>query len=173
VLRDAGLEIVERDLGCIDLYGTFGPWQMTSVESRAHYEDLFQSRAGDFDPRVHSRMSRADELTAVGYRQALNNRNAFAEAFAAELGGDFLLMPTTPLLPPKVSDLSDDAEFGRANLLALRNPSLANCADGCSLAMPYRQSGLTLSAMLIGVRNNDAALLGCGKAVEEVLAGLG
>jgi len=172
-LRDTGFEIVERDLGCIDLYGKFAPWQMTSVESRAHYEDLFQGRAEDFDPRVHSRMFRADELNAVGYRQAVNDRNAFAEAFASELGGDFLLLPTTPLLPPTVSDLSDDAEFGRANLLALRNPSLANCADGCSLAMPFGHNDLTLSAMLIGTRKNDAALLACGKAVEAVLSRLG
>ncbi|WP_346913832.1 amidase family protein [uncultured Roseibium sp.] len=171
-LRAAGFEIIERDLGVVDLYTQVPPWHMTSVESRAHYEDHFQGSPYKFDPRVYARMGRAGEITAVEYRQTLNRRAAFAEAFAEELGEDLLIMPTTPILPPSREELiADDEAFNRLNLLALRNPSLANVADGCAIALPYDHQDKTLSAMLVGAKAKDQTLLSAAKAVEAVLKG--
>ncbi|GLQ05054.1 amidase family protein [Sneathiella chinensis] len=166
--RAAGLEVVERSLSCMEPYGQIPTWHLTSVESRAHYEHWFQNDRDRFDPRVSARMGRADEISAVEYRQTLNRRTDFIDLFRDELGDDLLFLPTTPMLPPKVSELEDDAEFGRLNLLALRNPSLANVADGCGLALPYRHEGTTLSAMLIGANGQDDALLATGKTLEAL-----
>ncbi|WP_428686862.1 amidase family protein [Roseibium sp.] len=171
-LVEAGFEVIEKDLACIDLYQHIPPWQMTSVESRAYYEDHFRASPDQFDSRVHSRMARADELTAVQYRQTLNRRAAFIAAFRDELGDDMLLLPTTPTLPPKIEDLADDGTFNHLNLLALRNPSLANVADACGIALPFSHEGTVLSAMLIAAGGRDQALLASSKAVEEVLTGL-
>ncbi|WP_395174560.1 amidase family protein [Roseibium alexandrii] len=168
-LRAAGFEVVEKDLAVIDLYAKVPPWHMTSVESRAHYEDHFQTSPEKFDPRVHARMGRAEEISAVEYRQTLNRRQTLIQAFAEEVGDDVLLLPTTPILPPKIADLADDANFNRLNLLALRNPSLANVCDGCGIALPYRSADQTLSAMLIAPGGQDEKLLACAKAVEAVL----
>ncbi|MCV0425609.1 MAG: amidase [Roseibium sp.] len=170
VLRNAGLDVIEKDLDCIKLYDQVPPWHMTSVESRAHYEDHFQASPGQFDPRVHARMGRAEEISAVEYRQTLHRRVAFIEAFDRELGEDILLLPTTPKLPPKIEDLADDETFNRLNLLALRNPSLGNVADACGIALPYQHGGNTLSAMLIASGGRDEALLACAKVVEANLS---
>ena len=169
-LRDAGLEIVEKDLDCIRLYDQVPPWHMTSVESRAHYEDHFQASPDQFDPRVHARMGRAEEISAVEYRQTLNRRATFIDAFNRELGKDILLLPTTPKLPPKIDNLADDDTFNRLNLLALRNPSLGNVADACGIALPYQHDNNTLSAMLIASGGRDEALLACAKVIEPDLA---
>jgi len=171
-LRAAGLGVREKEFRAISLYDRVPPWHMTSVESRAHFEDHFRNRPDDFDPRVHSRMARAEEISAVEYRQTLNRRAEFITAFHEELGENMLLLPTTPILPPEIDSLSDDAAFNRLNLLALRNPSLANVADACAIALPYRHAGKTLSAMLIAGGGRDGPLLACAKAVEEVLAGV-
>lgn len=171
-LRGAGLEVIEKELVCLELYEQVPPWHMTSVESRAHYEDHFQSSPEQFDPRVHARMARADEISAVEYRQTLNRRVEFIAAFNAELGQDQLLLPTTPKLPPKIEDLADDEAFNRLNLLALRNPSLGNVADACSIALPYQHADNTLSAMLIARGGRDRALLACAKVVEKVCRSL-
>lgn len=168
-LRKAGLDIVERDLATIAQYERVPPWHMTSVESRAHYETHFQNAANQFDPRVHARMARSEEISAVDYRQTLNRRNDFIAAFGNELDDDILLLPTTPTLPPKIEELADDADFNHLNLLALRNPSLANVADACSIALPYQHDGRTLSVMLIAPGGQDNNLLPCAKAVEAVL----
>ncbi|TYC48588.1 amidase [Rhodobacterales bacterium] len=171
-LRDAGFDVIEKELDCISLYGEVPPWHMTSVESRAHFEALFQSRPSDFDPRVHARMGRAGEISAIEYRQTLNRRAAFIKAFREELGDDMLLLPTTPILPPSVESLEDDGTFNTQNLLALRNPSLANGANACSIALPYAHEGTTLSAMLVAAGGHDQTLLACAKAVEAVLGKL-
>lgn len=169
-LRAAGFEIAERRIEAIELHKQIAAWHLTSVESRAHYEAFFQNRAGDFDPRVHARMARADEISAVTYRQTLNRHKAFVRAFADELGADLLLLPTVPILPPALETLRDDEAFNRLNLLALRNPSLANSANGCSVALPFRQDGLVLSAMLTGAGGMDVPLLAAAKAAEAALS---
>lgn len=168
-LRETGLEIVEREIGAMSLYDSVPPWHMTSVESRAHYEPHFQASADQFDPRVHARMGRAEEISAVEYRQTLNRRQHFIAAFRDEIGKDMLLLPTTPRLPPRIEELADDDAFNRLNLLALRNPSLANVADACAIAMPYRHADSTLSAMLVAAGGRDAELLACAKCVEAGL----
>lgn len=168
-LRETGLEIVEREIAAISLYDSVPPWHMTSVESRAHYEPHFQASADQFDPRVHARMGRAEEISAVEYRQTLNRRQHFIAAFRDEIGKDMLLLPTTPRLPPRIEELADDDAFNRLNLLALRNPSLANVADACAIAMPYRHADSTLSAMLVAAGGRDAELLACAKCVEAGL----
>ncbi len=170
-LKKAGFEIVEKDLGIIDLYNQVPPWHMTSVESRAHYENHFQKTPEKFDPRVHARMGRAEEISAVEYRQTLNRREVLIKAFAEEVGNDILLLPTTPILPPKIVDLADDDAFNSLNLLALRNPSLANVCDACGIALPYKNGGKTLSAMLIAPGGQDENLLAVAKSVEAALAG--
>ena len=168
-LRDAGFEIVERDLECISLYDQVPPWHMTSVESRAHYETYFRKNADEMDRRVYSRMARAAEISAIEYRQTINRRQKLIAAFREELGDGLLILPTTPILPPKLEDVAEAADFNRLNLLALRNPSLANVTDACSIAMPYRHDGHTMSVMLVAKGGSDQKLLAVAKSVEAAL----
>jgi len=168
-LKDQGFDIVEVPLDCISTYEGVPPWHLTSVEARGHYDRFFQEQADQFDARVHARMALADKLTAVEYRKTVNRREKFVREFSQELADDLLLMPTTPILPPQLSILSDDDQFNRHNLLALRNPSLANVGNGCGLALPFSHGGKCLSAMLIGAKDRDHQLLACGKAIEAVI----
>jgi aspartyl-tRNA(Asn)/glutamyl-tRNA(Gln) amidotransferase subunit A len=169
-LSEAGASITDEPLAFLDSYAKIAPWQLTSVECRAHFEAAFQSQAELFDPRVHSRMARADELSAVQYRQMLNQRTQFVDAMREGLAGRVLLLPTVAILPPTLASLEVDATFNQLNLMALRNTSLANIGDGCSLVIPYRYQGVTLSAMLIGVAGSDLNLLSVGRELERQIA---
>lgn len=166
-LADAGVEIIDSPLDFLEDYRDIAPWKLTSVECRAHFETAFQQQAELFDPRVYSRMARADELSAVQYRQALNQRQRFAQRMNRELAGRALLLPTVAILPPAMESLQDDDVFTQMNLLALRNTTLANMGDGCSLALPYDYQGRRLSAMLIGAAGADASLLHLGNELER------
>ncbi|RVU86087.1 amidase [Leucothrix sargassi] len=166
-LRDSELDLQEGTLSFLEDYNEIAPWQLTSVECRAHFEDAFQNQSEQFDPRVHSRMGRADELSATQYRQMFNRRSQFAEAMTQQLSERMLLLPTVAILPPKAADMADDAIFTAQNLLALRNTSIANIGDACSLAIPYQHNGITLSAMLISANGNDVSLLAAGRALER------
>lgn len=172
-LSGAGMAITDEPLAFLDSYAKIAPWQLTSVECRAHFETAFQNRSVLFDPRVHSRMARADELSAVQYREMLNLRTQFVEAMSEGLAGRVLLLPTVAILPPTLASLEDDETFTRMNLMALRNTSLANIGDGCSLAIPYQHNGVTLSAMLVAAGGDDVSLLAAGRELERQIAQLG
>ena len=169
-LSSAGMKVKDEPLAFLENYAKIAPWQLTSVECRAHFEKPFQEQAELFDPRVHSRMTRADELSAVQYRQTLNLRTQFVEAMNKGLAGRVLLLPTVAILPPTALSLQDDAVFTQQNLMALRNTSLANIGDACSLAIPFKYQGVTLSAMLVSVGGTDADLLVAGRELEKIIA---
>ena len=84
---------------------------------------------------------------------------------------DLLAYPTVPIIPPAIANFEKDADFARLNLLILRNPSVINMLDGCSISVPMTQApeppaGLMLSAPT----GRDKALFIAAAAVEKVLA---
>ncbi len=168
LLRGAGLAVEQRSLSALEAMKSLPVWQFSCVESRAEYEDAFQTRKASLDPRVAARMARADEVSAVGYRQTLNQRAELITAFDAELDGRVLLMPTVPILPPRFEAVQDDADFGRINLQALRNPTIANVMDGCSLSLPFRHAQDTIGVMLIAAGQSDPALLDLAERCETL-----
>lgn len=172
LLANENVDIHEEDLQSTDCLEHLQNWMITSVEARSLYEDLYQSRAADIDPYVFARLARADELTSVEYQQARNLRAAFVKAFKAELGEEFLILPTSPILPPDRSVLDDADMFNMTNLRASSHTSMGNLADACALALPYRFGGEVLSLMVVGPKRQDERLLACGKALEPLLAKL-
>ncbi len=136
---------------------------------RAHIE-----RAADlYDPRVISRIRRGAAMTAADYIDVLQARTRWIRAVERRIRGyDALVMPTTPLTAPRIADLADEAEYGRVNLLMLRNPTLINFLDGCAISLPCHQPGdapvgLTLAAR----RGEDQRLFAVAAAAERLLPG--
>ncbi len=168
-LENAGFVIQREVFASLEHYKNLPIWQFAAVEARAAYDDQFAAHYDDLDPRVASRMARADEVDAVAYRKTVDQREALIPAFEAELGERVLLLPTTPILPPKFSELEQDEAFGRSNLLALRNPSLANVLDCCSVSLPWGGSKTPIGVMLTATAHRDRALLDLAKSVEKTL----
>lgn len=166
-LRRAGFPIMEKPLASLERYKTLPVWHFSAVESRAHYQDEYLRSPDAFDPRVLRRMQRADEVSAVQYCRTLQARERLIAAFAEELGDDFLLMPTVAMLPPAFDAFRREEDYDRLNLLALRNTSLANVTDGCSLSLPFRYRGHLLGAMLTAPGGRDLDLLAAGRRLEE------
>ena len=83
---------------------------------------------------------------------------------------DGLLAPTVPITPPQFGELADDAEYGRLNLLILRNPTVANMLDLCAISLPNHRPGeLPSGLMLVGRNGMDNHLLCQARAIESVL----
>jgi aspartyl-tRNA(Asn)/glutamyl-tRNA(Gln) amidotransferase subunit A len=162
--------VVVRRLASLDDYKTLPVWHFSAVESRAHYQDQFRQSPDGFDPRVLRRMQRADEVSAVDYCRTLQHRFRLIAAFTQEIGADCLLMPTVAILPPAFDDVRADTDFDRLNLLALRNTTLANVMDGCSLSLPFGHAGHMLGAMLTAAGGRDLDLLATGKVLQDLVA---
>ena len=101
----------------------------------------------------------------AGLRALDRERVAWA---AATAGYDAVLMPTTANLPPDVERLlSDPALYAAENLLALRNPTLANLLGLCALTLP---TGVPCCGLMLMARGgDDARLLRLGHAAERAL----
>lgn len=145
----------------------------TAAESYAVHRRHLAEREEAYDPRVSVRVKRGAGQSAADYLDIVVARRALVTRAAARLAPyDALLMPTVAIVPPRIADLStDDDAYGRANLLALRNPTLINMIDGCAISLPLTgPGGAPVGLMLAGAPGTDAALLALAAGVEATLA---
>ena len=142
-----------------------------AAEAYGWHRELLVARGNEYDPRVSIRILRGREQDAADFVQLRAARDALVVEAGAQISNfDAIAMPTTPILPPTLSAMQDDAAYGRANILALRNPTLINMMDGCAISLPASRPGEPpVGLMLASVANNDRNLLAIGMAVETVL----
>lgn len=145
---------------------------LTAAEAWWWHRDLIDRAAAKYDPRVVSRILRGKEISAADYLDVQQARVAWtAETERAIEGFDALVLPTVPVVAPKVAELaaSDDAYF-RANGLVLRNPTLVNFLDGAALSLPCQEPGTgPVGLMVAGPAMSDRRVLSLGLAMEPVL----
>lgn len=137
-----------------------------------HWHRALIEKAGSrYDPRILMRIRRGADLTAAEYLDLIEARTQWIAAVEMRLAPfDALVMPTVPVIAPRIADLEEDAAFGATNLLMLRNPTLINFLDGCALSLPCHDSGeAPVGLMLAGPRGSDRRIVALGLAVETAL----
>lgn len=84
---------------------------------------------------------------------------------------DALIMPTVPVVPPALAPLvASDEIYTKTNLLVLRNPSIINFLDGCSISLPcHKPSEAPVGLMLSSMKDQDERLLSLAQACEAAL----
>jgi Asp-tRNA(Asn)/Glu-tRNA(Gln) amidotransferase A subunit family amidase len=122
---------------------------------------------------VALRIRRGASISAADYIDLQAARKAWiARMEHAMQGYDALLCPTVPTVPPEIAPLldSDDAFFA-SNALMLRNTSVINLLDGCSISLPCQSPDeLPVGLMLSCSAMKDELLLALALQVERVLA---
>lgn len=161
------VEIPEFDgIAAINSKGGF-----TAAESYSWHKNLLQTKAAVYDPRIRARIERGALQSAADYIEITEARqNLVADATRKLSGYDAFLMPTTPILPPRLAELEDDDAFARINLLALRNPAIVNMIDGCSISIPIHAADAPpVGLMISGCAGQDLQLLKRASRIAEVL----
>ena len=99
------------------------------------------------------------------WRKLKNLRQSF---YDKTMQYDFILAPTSPILPPNMEKLiRDEKYYDTQNLLALRNTRLFNFLGACALTLP---TGFpSCGVMLIGRPNAEEQLLRNGIALENLI----
>jgi aspartyl-tRNA(Asn)/glutamyl-tRNA(Gln) amidotransferase subunit A len=141
---------------------------LAAAEAYALHRTLLEQHGDQYDPRVSMRILKGRDLHVDDLRQA---RAAVIESVDARTRSfDALVMPTVPIIPPPLAAFELDADYIRLNALVLRNPSLANFLDRCSISLPIHQPGTApVGLMLIGQHAEDERLLGVADAIERAL----
>ena len=146
---------------------------LIAAEAWAWHAPLLSQREADYDPRVATRMRRGAAMTAAEYITLQSERRQWIAAVGARLRDfDALLMPTVPVIAPRIADVNASEEaYGRANLLMLRNPTLINFLDGCALSLPCHLEGeAPVGLMVAGTHGQDTQIMSLGAAIEQVLS---
>ncbi|MDA9171331.1 amidase family protein [Alphaproteobacteria bacterium] len=166
---DAGINIEEVDLPILESYKKIPLWQFAAVECQTEYYDSYLETPDLIDPNILKRMDRANEVKAVEYALLLKIRQKMITNYNENFGNHFLLMPTVTIKPPLIKDCNDTAFYDEANLISLKNTTLANFMNGCSISIPFKNRDTTLGIMINGSTNMDQNLLDIGTVIEEIL----
>ncbi len=142
-----------------------------AAEAHQWHRALLADQGAVYDPRVRVRIERGGAMTAGDMLTLVADRaRIIASMDEATAAYDAVVMPTAPIAPPRLDALGDDAEYGRVNALVLRNPSLANFLDRCSISLPCHRAGEPPAGfMLMGETGGDARLFAVAAALEPVL----
>lgn len=143
------------------------------VEAAAwHKRYLDGGRGDEYDQRVVSRIVAGAGMPAHAYARLLQERaRLIAETAALMDGLDALVWPTVPFTAPTLESLSTDAAYHKANLLALRNSTVANLLDGCAISLPCPSTDKPVGLTLAALHGSDDQLLAVAAVLESILKG--
>jgi Asp-tRNA(Asn)/Glu-tRNA(Gln) amidotransferase A subunit family amidase len=170
-LSAAGVQIKEIPLHMLaeakELY------LISPYEAYPWHKELLSKRSAEYDPRVVKRILMGAEASQADREQLLQTRVEWkARLEKATKGFDAMVMPTVPIVAPKIDALNaSETNFFEANRLLLRNPSIINLMDGCAISLPiHRPSELPVGLMLACSAMSDARLLSIAALIERQLS---
>jgi aspartyl-tRNA(Asn)/glutamyl-tRNA(Gln) amidotransferase subunit A len=142
-----------------------------AAEAYAWHRDLLAAKRNGYDPRIRLRIERGERITAADYLELQDARRRLVAALDARTREvDATIMPTVPIVPPRIAELEDERDYNRMNLHILRNTALGNFFDRCSISLPcHREGEPPVGLMLVGETMGDVRLFSIATAIEAVL----
>jgi aspartyl-tRNA(Asn)/glutamyl-tRNA(Gln) amidotransferase subunit A len=141
-------------------------------EAYAWHRALLAEKGDGYDPRIRMRIERGERMSATDYVELVAARGRLIAALDARTRDvDGLIMPTVPIVPPRIAELDGERDYNRINMHILRNTALANFFDRCSISMPCHHAGeAPVGLMLVGETLGDTKLFSIAAAVEGVVS---
>ena len=172
-LRALGVKVIDIDFKALDnLPSINAKGGFAAAEAFAWHRDYLKEQADLYDPRVSGRILKGAEQSAADYIELRRARQALireAQGVMDRLAA--LIYPTVPMIAPRLSELADDDEYARLNVLALRNPSVANFLDTCAISIPIHSvDEPPVGLNVLGHPGGDEALLALAAGLERELS---
>ncbi len=168
IINEINLDILE------ELRPANNPKSIVAAEAFALHRNRLNTDAHqDYDPFVASRINSGNNISAADYiaqlsirRQAMNLVQQQTRFY------DALLMPTSPIIPPKINTLSTIDAKMKMSGMALRNTALANFLDRPTISIPCHKPGAApVGLSLMGSHKHDRRLLAIATGAESVIRG--
>ncbi len=136
--------------GCTEAYAIFRQGGLAAPEFCAFLKAELPDRMDRLDPVVRLRVEGAESLSSVDYLLRVRTLREAARRASTAFGmADVLAMPTVAITPPRLDAIQDPEAYRRANMLVLRNTSMANLLGLCALTLPI---GLDAQGMPVGLQ---------------------
>jgi len=162
---DEKISLVDDMIG-VNAKGGFAPTEAYSI-----HRQRLKERGDGVDPFIRVRIERGGTVPSYDYIEMAQTRRQLVQAMDARMGElDALVLPTTPIVAPRIAEVAESDEFGRKNALLLRNTNPVNFFDLCAISLPLpRQNGLSTGLMLVARNGQDRRLFNIAAAVEKCL----
>lgn len=157
---------------CEQVYEIFCKGGLAAPELAAYMQMNFPEKIPRLDPVVRARVEGADQVSSVEYlRRKAMLKQCGEQAVSLFANVDVLITPTVAISPPLISEIGNAADYGKTNLLALRNTSIGNLFGWCALSMPVGLDGnrMPVGMQLIAPPMQESRLLGIAAIIEKHL----
>jgi len=130
------------------------------------------THAAGVDPIVAGRLGKGADIAAHDYVRAVRARNALIAAMDDRLRDiDVLVLPSTPIVAPRLDELTEPKAFMQRNAMLLRNTTIGNFFDLTGVSVPLPRDGLPPVGLMLMARNgHDRQLLRIAAAVEKLFS---
>lgn len=176
-LAAAGLQVERRRFGELDAFERTMARHGTLVTAEAYYilRDALDGPRGQLiGKNTASRLRNGARMSAYDLLAIQQSRKALCASVAAKLKpAKLLMMPTIPRSAPAIATLEASAErFAQVNLQTMRNTSLGNFFNLCSVTLPCGKdaNGIPIGLLICGLAGSDSQLLGAALCIERELA---
>ena len=142
-------------------------------EAWAWHKELIGRRGNEYDSLVAPRIRRGAEMSAADYIDLLGHRADLQKRVSAITSNyDAVITPTCAIVAPTLDEVSTAEGFTKRNMLLLRNTTVGNFLDRCSISLPCHAAGeLPVGFMLMGEAMADKRLFGIARSVAAVVKG--
>lgn len=166
-LQNAGADTEVIELECVSEAMSLAP-KLFAPEAYATWRAAIEAEPDKMFGPVRERFRGGASVMAVDYIAAWQRLDVLRGVYAKETSAfDAVILPTVPILPPNLQEVTDDPEFfASENLLALANTRIGNLMGLAGLTMP---TGVPSCGILFQGPSEER-LLRVGKAAEEALA---
>lgn len=168
-LTELGIKITEIELSELDEIPHLNKHGgIAAAEAYMWHRDQLETSFDQYDPRVATRIMNWVGQTEQDYQNLLEARRIAIAAVNSETAGyDAIMCPTVPTIAPTISSLKDDDEYLKQNMLMLRNPSIFNLLDRCSISIPcHKEETAPVGLMISGHNGDDRKILSIAAALE-------
>ena len=173
LLEQAGAILVPITIpNCDEVYRVFQAGGLGAPELSEFLQRTMPNKLQELDPVVKLRIEGADTLSSVEYLQRIAVIHQSAQTIRPVFQQvDVWLNPTIAITPPKLTEIADVEAYKQANMLVLRNTSIANLMNLCAVTLPVGKdaAGMPVGLQLSGPSNQEARLLAIALQAEKTI----
>lgn len=171
ILSDQGIEIVCKPVPFLqEVRNALSSGGLTAYEALAFHEPILAKSEALYEPYTLHRLANARRGTRSRYLSLLAERDRLRQACKSVFGGySALLMPTAPILAPRISDLRTETSQLECGIRLMANTAIANALDLPSITIPcHRGEEGPVGLMLTGT-GSERELLSIAAVIEQAI----